>query len=75
MFYITWKTFLIGVKTMHHDTQLHIVRDARPYASTMEPLKQEKSELLLIQKLYSERKLRQHAQFHEPSGQRLQRFG
>ena len=58
---------------MHRDTQ-HIVGDVRPYARTVEPLKQEKSELLLIQDLYSARKLRQHARFHEPGGQRLQRF-
>ena len=60
---------------MYRDTRLHIVGDARPYASTTGPSKQEKSELLLIQQLYSERKLRQHTQFHEPCGQRLQRFG
>ena len=59
---------------MHRDTQLHIVGDARSYASTMGLSKQEKSELLLIQKLYSERKLRQHAQFHELGGKHLQRF-
>ena len=40
----------------------------------MGPLKQEKGEVLLIQDLYSKRKLRQLAQFHEPGGQRLQRF-
>ena len=60
---------------MYRDTQLHIVRDARPYASTTRPLKQEKSELLLIQKLYGKRKLRQHTQFHESCNQYLQQFG
>ena len=59
---------------MHRDTQLHIVGDAGPCASTMGPSKQEKGELLLVQKLNSNRKLRQPARFHEPGGQRLQQF-
>lgn len=38
---------------MYHDTQLHIMGDARSYASTTRPLKQETNKLLLIQKLYN----------------------
>lgn len=79
--YFTWKTFLhrgkhhIRVKTIQNDTQ-HLVKDARLYAYSRALRTREKGiRLLLIQDLYSERKLRHYALFHKPCGQRLAKHG